>query len=45
MDWRIDDRWKFDADDVPAVGPEGYDEQDRVLIDDFDPKYVLTLLA
>ena len=38
--WRIRDRWRFDADDEPPVGPEGSDEQDRELIDDFDIKYV-----
>jgi enhancer of polycomb-like protein len=35
---RIMERWKFDTDDVPAVGPEGPDEQDRVLVDDYDSK-------
>ncbi|THH11138.1 hypothetical protein EW146_g8143 [Bondarzewia mesenterica] len=34
--WRIRDRWKFDSDDEPPVGPEGADEQDRVLVDEFD---------
>jgi enhancer of polycomb-like protein len=35
---RLLERWKFDLDDVPAVGPHGPDEQDRILIDDYDPK-------
>lgn len=35
----LQERWKFDDDDVPAVGPEGPEEQDRKLADDFDPKY------
>jgi enhancer of polycomb-like protein len=35
---RLIERWKFDTDDVPAVGPEGADEQDRVLVDDYDSK-------
>lgn len=34
---RLAERWRFDSDDAPAVGPTS-DEQDRVLIDDFDPK-------
>jgi enhancer of polycomb-like protein len=45
--WRLAERWKFDKDDPPAVGPEGLDEQDRVLVDDFDPKFLrhsITLL-
>jgi enhancer of polycomb-like protein len=45
--WRLAERWKFDEDDPPAVGPEGLDEQDRVLVDDFDPKFLrhsITLL-
>ena len=35
---RLRERWRFDADDVPAVGPEGPDEKDRVLVDDYAPK-------
>lgn len=27
-----------DEDDRPAVGPEGPDEQDRILLDDFEPR-------
>ena len=38
--WRIRDRWLFDADDEPSVGPDGPDEKDRVLVDEFHPKYV-----
>jgi enhancer of polycomb-like protein len=37
--WRIRDRWLFDADDEPSVGPDGPDEKDRVLVDEFHPKY------
>ena len=40
---RLQERWRFDDDDVPAVGPEGTEEQDRKLADDFDAKYVLRL--
>lgn len=32
---RLDERWRFDSDDVPAARPN---EQDRVLIDDYDSK-------
>ncbi|KAJ8592297.1 hypothetical protein M405DRAFT_60889 [Rhizopogon salebrosus TDB-379] len=35
---RLRGRWRFDKDDEPTVGLEGADEQDRVLIDDYDPK-------
>ncbi|KAI0944834.1 hypothetical protein AcW1_001669 [Taiwanofungus camphoratus] len=45
---RITEQWKFDSDDDPVVGPEGPDEQDRTLVDDFDPKYLvhhMTLLS
>ena len=32
---RLVERWKFDSDDYPPN--DGLDEQDRVLIDDYDP--------
>jgi enhancer of polycomb-like protein len=35
---KIAEKWRFDADDQPSNGPEN-DEQDRVLIDDFDSRY------
>ncbi|KAF8495934.1 enhancer of polycomb-like-domain-containing protein [Russula emetica] len=41
VSWRIRDRWLFDADDEPSVGPDGPDEKDRVLVDEFHPKYAL----
>lgn len=37
---RLEEKWRFDSDDVPPSGPSGSDEQDRVLIDDYDPKYL-----
>ncbi|KAJ7035651.1 enhancer of polycomb-like-domain-containing protein [Mycena alexandri] len=37
---RLKERWRFDSDDGPAVGPDGPDEQDRVLTDEYDPKYL-----
>jgi enhancer of polycomb-like protein len=45
--WRLAERWKFDQDDTPAVGPQGPDEQDRVLVDDYEPRFLrhsITLL-
>ena len=33
---RLVERWRFDMDDSPAIGPEGSEEQDRVLVDDHD---------
>ena len=44
---RLAERWKFDADDGPAIGPYGSEEQDRVLVDDFDSeflRYTISLL-
>jgi len=41
VSWRVRDRWLFDADDEPSVGPDGPDEKDRVLVDEFHPKYGL----
>jgi hypothetical protein len=35
---KLSERWRFDHDDYPPVGPEGSDQQDRVLIDDYDAK-------
>lgn len=37
---RLEERWKFDLDDVPAVGPRGADEENRILIDDYDFPYL-----
>ncbi len=38
---RLEERWKYDQDDVPAFGPQGPDEQDRVLVDEYQTKYVI----
>ena len=38
--WRLLERWKFNKDDSPAVGPEGPDEQDCVLLNNFDPRFL-----
>jgi enhancer of polycomb-like protein len=37
---RLRERWMFDEDDGPALGPDGPDEHDRVLFDDFRVKCV-----
>ncbi|TBU39160.1 enhancer of polycomb-like-domain-containing protein [Dichomitus squalens] len=34
---RIEERWRYDADDTPPVGPRGMEEQDRKLIDETQP--------
>ncbi|KAE9405736.1 hypothetical protein BT96DRAFT_316208 [Gymnopus androsaceus JB14] len=39
-DRRLSERWRFDSDDNPPNGPSGSEEQDRVLVDDFDVKYM-----
>jgi hypothetical protein len=31
--------YSFDAEDEPSDGPIGRDEKDRVLVDEFHPKY------
>ena len=36
---RLEERWKFDVDDMPPVGPDGAEERDRKLIDDYDTGY------
>jgi enhancer of polycomb-like protein len=35
---RLRERWRFDEDDGPALGPEGPEEHDRALYDDYQPK-------
>ena len=35
---RLVERWRFDMDDSPVVGPEGLEEQDRVLVNDYDER-------
>ncbi|KAF8623276.1 hypothetical protein AX17_007482 [Amanita inopinata Kibby_2008] len=42
---RLTERWRFDADDVPAFGSQGADEQDRMLIDDYDTKYLRHMMT
>lgn len=41
-DRRLNEKWRFDADDGPSYGPTGSEEQDRVLVDDYDVKYVIS---
>ncbi|KII84772.1 hypothetical protein PLICRDRAFT_57292 [Plicaturopsis crispa FD-325 SS-3] len=38
--WRLESQFKFDTDDCPPVGPEGPDEHDRVLIDDYAYQHI-----
>ncbi|KAG5649953.1 hypothetical protein H0H81_001331 [Sphagnurus paluster] len=43
----LEERWRFDMDDVPTVGPDGPEDRNRVLIDDYRPKtlcYSMTLI-
>ncbi|KAI8986868.1 enhancer of polycomb-like-domain-containing protein [Trametes punicea] len=42
---RIDERFRYDEDDIPAVGPGGPDEQDRKLIDECQPKHVAITMS
>ena len=36
---QLEERWKFDLDDTLPVGPDGSEEQDRTLIDDYETMY------
>ncbi|KAG6872484.1 hypothetical protein C0993_002121, partial [Termitomyces sp. T159_Od127] len=38
-------RWRFDNDDEPATGPDGSDEQNRVLVDDYSPRYMSQMMT
>ncbi|KAG6896476.1 hypothetical protein C0992_008064, partial [Termitomyces sp. T32_za158] len=38
---RMQERWRFDADDVPTMSPSSPDEVDRVLLDDYSPRCVV----
>jgi enhancer of polycomb-like protein len=42
---RLEERWRFDWDDLPLIGPEGVEENDRFLVDDYDTMYVLFMLS
>ncbi|VDC03110.1 unnamed protein product [Peniophora sp. CBMAI 1063] len=45
---RLRSQWLFDADDEPALGPDGQDEQDRVLVDEYGATHMrksMTLLT
>jgi hypothetical protein len=39
VSWCIRGRCHFGADDEPSAGPDGPDEKDRVLVDEFHPRY------
>ncbi|KAL1757870.1 enhancer of polycomb-like-domain-containing protein [Schizophyllum commune] len=41
----LEERWRYDEDDGPVVGPMGLAEQDRVLVDDYDPQYLKTTMS
>ncbi|KAG6876575.1 hypothetical protein C0992_012371 [Termitomyces sp. T32_za158] len=38
-------RWRFDTDDEPATSPDGSDEQNRVLVDDYSPRYMSQMMT
>ncbi len=40
-DCHLEERWKCGQDDAPASGPQGPDEQDRVLVGGYQTKYVV----
>ena len=35
-----EEKWKYDLDDASGFAPEGSDEQDRILVDDYNSTYV-----
>lgn len=35
---RLEEQWRFDQDDTPTSGPQGPDEQDRMLVDEYQTK-------
>lgn len=37
---RLEEKWKYDMDDLPSTGPGGVDEQDRILVDDYSLPYL-----
>ncbi|KAF7309638.1 Enhancer of polycomb-like protein [Mycena indigotica] len=37
---KMRERWRFDVDDEPVMGPNGFEEQHRSLIDEYDPTYL-----
>jgi len=41
---RLEERWKFDIDDMPPVGPDGAEEHDRQLVDDYDTGCVVFVI-
>ena len=41
---QMEERWKFDSDDAPPLGPDGFEEQGRTLIDDYETMYGRLLL-
>lgn len=40
---RLEEQWRYDQDDAPTFGPQGQDEQDRVLVDEYQTKYRFSL--
>jgi len=45
---RLAERWRYDDDDSCVVGSDGSEEKDRVLLDDYQPRYLahhMTLLS
>ena len=42
---QLEERWRFDSDDAPPVGPDGSEEQDRTLIDDYETMYGRSLFS
>ncbi|KAI0635269.1 enhancer of polycomb-like-domain-containing protein [Trametes polyzona] len=42
---KLEERYRFDDDDAPAIGPGGPDEQDRKLIDECQPKHIAVTMS
>ncbi|KAH9852530.1 enhancer of polycomb-like-domain-containing protein [Lenzites betulinus] len=42
---KIEERFRFDDDDAPAIGPGGPDEQDRKLVDACQPRHLSVTMS
>ncbi|KAI9064742.1 hypothetical protein FKP32DRAFT_1665768 [Trametes sanguinea] len=42
---KLEERYRYDDDDGPAIGPGGPDEQDRKLIDECQPRHFVTTMS
>ena len=41
---KLQEQWQFDEDDDPLVAPEGINEQDHILVDNFSSKHLCHMM-